>query len=549
MDFTSKSITKMIFASVILIFAIADQFNCQVVLDPTLNEDYQKWRSQYNKPPTGDSPARRKIWEDNYRSIEKHNEEADGGLHTYTQGLNEYSDLTFEEFAKEKLGLRLPNVLPRSSNYKLSGLKNPDFVDWRNAGIVTPVRNQQTCGSCWAFTAAHAVEAYYTKATNKSKVFSPQQMVDCDRSSNQGCNGGWMTDAFTYLKQTGLQEESTYPYANTQNQCNFDRTKAVANITGHVVVTQGTGNEVALTDALANHGPVAIALYVSSGFQNYKSGVFFDTTYKSQFVNHAVLAVGYGVLNGEEYYLIKNTWGTSWGQNGYIYLARNRNNHLGVASYASFPIVAGDVNTSLNPTTLPPSPLPTTSSQDSSSRGGSNTITSTILTQTELNSLVILSGIRLNQRLSLAYRGSRDGFSPKDFHELCDGLTNTLTLVRTTNNFVFGGYTSVSWSSEYSYKSDPSAFLFSLRRSGVSQAVRLNIRDSRYAIGCSPEFGPIFGGGFDFMVQNRVGSAGGLGFTYQLPRGLTYMSLQAQTYLAGTAQYQISDVEVYQIIS
>ena len=164
---------------------------------------------------------------------------------------------------------------------------------------------------------------------------SEQQLVDCD-GGNYGCNGGWPYDANKYIIRYGSMSESSYPYYGYASRCRYSSSKVVATVSQDYHVAT---NENALQSASALIGPIEVCIEVSGSFSSYSSGVYYDP-YCGQQVNHAVLLVGYGTdPRGGDYWLVKNSWGAYWGDNGYIKMARNRNNMCGIASYGSYALV------------------------------------------------------------------------------------------------------------------------------------------------------------------------------------------------------------------
>jgi len=251
---------------------------------------------------------------------------------SYTLGVNEFADLTNLEFMNLYAGLmEQPAGVPRSQHV-LGGKAPQASVDWRTSGAVTPVKNQGQCGSCWAFSTTGAVEGSYKIKSGQLVPLSEQQLVDCAGSSgNQGCNGGFMDYAFEWIMKNGICSEKDYPYTGRDGTCK-KTCKPVTKVAGYKDVT--AGSESALLDAVTTT-PVSVAIEADqSAFQFYRSGIF--TAACGRQLDHGVLAVGYGTQGSQDYWIVKNSWGASWGEQGYIRMIRNKDQCC-IADAASYP--------------------------------------------------------------------------------------------------------------------------------------------------------------------------------------------------------------------
>jgi len=228
-------------------------------------------------------------------------------------------------------------------------------VDWRTEGAVTPVKNQGQCGSCWAFSTTGSLESAHFRLTGELISLSEQQLVDCSgKFDNDGCNGGLMDNAFEYVKSVGgLNTEDSYPYIGKAQKCKFQKEKIGSTCSGYVDIPKG--DEATLKEAVATQGAISVAIDVTEDkFMFYKSGVFVDSKCgnSEDELNHGVLVVGYGSLNStadatdtnppSDFWIVKNSWGIKWGEEGYIRMARNHDNMCGIATKSSYPLVKKD---------------------------------------------------------------------------------------------------------------------------------------------------------------------------------------------------------------
>jgi len=238
---------------------------------------------------------------------------------TWKAGLNQFSDLTPTEFAAKHLnGLAATAMDLVSDPASDEAAPVANDINWITKGAVTPVKNQGSCGSCWAFSAIGMVEGWSAVKTGKLTNLAEQQLVDCAGSfGNQGCNGGWHDKAVDYLASTQLGScvQADYPYTARTGTCKTTCKGVIKPNKSQMGTT-----EQALMTALGN-APVGVAVDASGGFQSYHSGVFNGPC--GQNLNHAILAVGY--VSAPGYWIVKNSWGTTWGAAGYINIATGKN--------------------------------------------------------------------------------------------------------------------------------------------------------------------------------------------------------------------------------
>jgi len=317
--------------------------SCAVLKFDEYQQQWQAWKTFYGKQYKTDTEegARYAIWRDNLKKIQQHNSEAG---HSYTLAMNQFGDLTVDEYRYFFLGLRshFSNETELQGSHFLppSGVTLPDTVDWRTRGYVTPVKDQGRCGSCWAFSATGTLEGQHFKKTGQLVALSEQNIVDCStKYGNFGCLGGFPDNALKYIKDNGgIDTEASYPYKAELGRCHFQKADVGATVTGYMYIQ--SGNESALQSAVATVGPISVAIdCLHESFRFYHKGVYNEPACSSTFFNHMVLAVGYGTYEGKDYWLVKNSWGTGWGMQGYIMMSRNKNNQCAIATRAVYPLV------------------------------------------------------------------------------------------------------------------------------------------------------------------------------------------------------------------
>jgi cathepsin L len=288
------------------------------------NEFKLKFNKQYSPE---EEAARFKIFADNVKAINEHNKQG-----SFKLGMNQFTDLTNAEYQSKYLR---PIKYENKAGVKATGAQIPDSLDWRTQGAVTPIKDQGQCGSCWAFSTTGAVEGCVAVTTKVLTSLSESELVDCDKD-DFGCDGGDMDVAMSWITSNGgLCKESDYPYHPYQQSCKKSNCKSASTIGGHVQVTEGDEN--ALAEACANYGPISVGIDASHySFQLYRSGVYYESRCSSTDLDHGVLVVGYAASGSTQYWIVKNSWGTSWGQAGYIWMSRNRSNNCGIATYANY---------------------------------------------------------------------------------------------------------------------------------------------------------------------------------------------------------------------
>ena len=320
---------------IVLLFALAV---CDPELETIIFKHFQKFIKKFNKKyeSVNEYLARYEVFKRNVLESFS-NEET-----SYKTGVTKFSDLTKQEFIKTYLNLNYDAFAMSNSSPTYVKVSNaaPTSFDWRDQNVVAQVKDQGSCGSCWAFAAVGNLEGLYAIEKHVIVTFSEQQLVDCD-TSDSGCNGGLMEYAFTWYKKNNgcVIPDSDYPYKGVKQACKSDDSKCIdMRVTGYKKLGSSTStwspvDEDEVKEFLYETGPLAVALNANP-LQTYVSGIIDLTSTKcsSSGINHAVLLVGYGNASGTDYWTVKNSWGKSWGESGYFRIRRG-NGTCGINCY------------------------------------------------------------------------------------------------------------------------------------------------------------------------------------------------------------------------
>jgi cathepsin L len=289
---------------------------------------------------------RKQIFLKNLKVIEEHNEKYAQGLSTYSVGVNNLADLTHEEIVFWSQGSSRRNLSVGSSPIPKFIPRDdvPESIDWRDYGVVTPIANQERCMSCWAFAIVATVESHVAIYEGRNVSLSVQNLVDCvDPTFDcmQDLDPKALDNTYQYIiDNDGIDLIESYPNEyQTVGSCRFKRENVGATIKAYANITEGDEEE--LKAVVGTVGPVTVTFTTDFAWDFYHKGVYYndDCMNTDEIFNHAAVVVGYGNEDGEDYWLVKNSWGTYFGQDGYIKMARNRDNNCGIASRARYPLM------------------------------------------------------------------------------------------------------------------------------------------------------------------------------------------------------------------
>ena len=295
---------------------------------PEVHATFMKWTAKHGKKyaTPKEFVYRLSVFAQTLKRISEKRQRID-----YNVALNKFSDLTKEEFKTKYTGLRFSNAARNEVTLKTIN-DPPTSVDWRTKGIVNKVKDQGQCGSCWAFSAVAATEAAWAQAGNPLADFAEQQLVDCSaKQGNQGCNGGWMDQAFDYFKVAATELTSDYKYLARDQKCKADPTKYVAHLKSYVDVPTKQPTQLQTAAALS---VIAVAVDAEA-FQDYDSGIITSECYDD--LDHGVAIVGYGVSGKINFWIVRNSWGPDWGESGYVRVQNTGRNDTGMCGINSNP--------------------------------------------------------------------------------------------------------------------------------------------------------------------------------------------------------------------
>jgi len=318
---------------------------------PEHDQQWEEYKRVFNKEYQSEEEEhkRRENWENSLSEIEEHNTHYERGEVDYKMGLNDFADQTekefvsthFERLTEEKIATRRASSV---ALHKPSNKKAPASFDWRKQNVVTPVKDQGKCNSCWAFSTIGTFEGVMAKKLGRLVAYSEQNLLDCIGEGCSTCDQGCLLEyALDYMQRNDINTNASYPYTAKAHPC---RQRASHNsgikLRDYNAIT--SKNDSHLIDALINIGPISIALACFQGLKEYEEGIYqhignWQEDPKEQLL-HAMLLVGYGTSkNNHPYWIIKNSWATRWGEKGYFRLSRKQNNHCGISADALYPVL------------------------------------------------------------------------------------------------------------------------------------------------------------------------------------------------------------------
>jgi C1A family cysteine protease len=333
---------KSLLVAIVLVGLVVLVAECGAAADGQSTWEAYKAKHGKQYASAAQEAKRKAIWEAKHAEIGQHNSRFAAGQETYQKGHNFMSDLTQDEKNSYK-GLK--RKVSASASRSAAAVESdrttlPASYDLRNSSCLAAIKDQGQCGDCYTFSATTPIEYQYCIKYKTAVVLSEQQLTDCTYSGYDGCQGGAYEDCWSYLKSAGGQETTAnyaWKAATTSKTCSFSASKVLAKVSTYTLLAQ---SETTMQSALVSYGPISIAIYVNTNFEAYTSGVYSDSSCPTDLknVNHAVSVVGYGTSGSTPYWVVRNSWGTSWGQAGYILMKRGVN-LCNIASDPAYPTI------------------------------------------------------------------------------------------------------------------------------------------------------------------------------------------------------------------